>query len=509
MTTDTLRSETFPSLSTEVTSRPVAIIDLGSNTVRLVVFEGAARNPLTIFNEKVSARLGQNVASTGKLDAEGIARAVVALSRFHAVIEGLKVDVVHIIATAAVREASNGADFVDHVQKTFGVPVEILSGKEEARLAALGVLSGIPDAEGLAGDLGGGSLELITLKDKDLGTGITLPIGALRLMDMSGGKISKARKIVREALERVDWLESSSGSFYAVGGAWRALGRIHMDQTNYPFRVLQNYEIAPDEARDLARWISKQRSADLSKMSNVPSHRVDSLPFSAVVLETLLEFVPADKVVVSCMGVREGLLFDGLPDPLKRSDPLMRSCRGMASRLSRSFALAEELIDFTQTLFASLETEETPQQRRLREAACWLSDIAWRAHPDHRGSNAFREVLYGAVFGLNHSERLRLGMAVYHRYESGSIPTAADYNHIVSDEDERWARVLGLSIRLGTKISSGILGILPSAYLTVEQQTLVLNLPKSYKALVGDILLIRLDSVAKRLKLQSGLKYIA
>ena len=397
MTTERVRSEAYPSLSTEVPSRPVAIIDLGSNTVRLVVFEGAARNPLTIFNEKVSARLGQNVASTGALSSEGIARAVVALNRFHAVVEGLKVDLIHIIATAAVREASNGQEFVDHVQKTFGVPVEILSGKEEARLAALGVLSGIPNAEGMAGDLGGGSLELITLKDGALETGITLPIGALRLMDMSGGKISKARKIVKEALSEVDWLGTTSGNFYAVGGAWRALGRIHMDQSDYPFRVLQSYEIPRDEASALARSISKQRSVELSKMPNVPSHRVDSLPFSAVVLESLLDFIPAEKIVISGMGVREGLLYDGLPEPLKTADPLMRSCRGMASRLSRKAVLAEELIVFTQTLFQSLETEETPQQKRLREAACWLSDIAWRAHPDHRGSNAFREVLYGAV----------------------------------------------------------------------------------------------------------------
>jgi len=509
VSTEGVRSETFPSLSTEVPSRPVAIIDLGSNTVRLVVFEGAARNPLTIFNEKVSARLGQNVASTGALSSEGIARAVVALNRFHAVVEGLKVDLIHIIATAAVREASNGQEFVDHVQKTFGVPVEILSGREEARLAALGVLSGMPNAEGLAGDLGGGSLELITLSEGNLGSGITLPIGALRLMDMSGGKINKARKIVRESLEKVDWLQGVSGNFYAVGGAWRALGRIHMDQSNYPFRVLQSYEIPREEAGDLARWISKQGSDELAKMSNVPSHRVDSLPFSAAVLESLLQLVPSEKIVISGMGVREGLLFDGLPEPLKGADPLMRSCRGMASRLSRKAMLADELAGFTQTLFDSLESEETPQQKRLREAACWLSDIAWRAHPDHRGSNAFRAVLYGAVFGLNHSERLRLGMAVYHRYESGSVPTAADYNYIVTEDQEKWARVVGLAIRLGTIISSGILGILPTTHLSVEQNTLVLNLPQSYKAMVGDILLIRLDAVAKRLKLQSGLKYIS
>ena len=509
MATRQALSEGYSSLAKEVKSRPVAIIDLGSNTVRLVVFEGAARNPLTIFNEKVSARLGQNVASTGELDSEGIARAVVALNRFHAVTEGLKVDVIHIIATAAVREASNGGEFVDYVQKKFGVPVEILSGREEARLAALGVLSGIPNADGLAGDLGGGSLELITLKDGQIGNGITLPVGALRLMDISGGKISKARKIVRESLSEVDWLGSSSGNFYAVGGAWRALGRIHMDQINYPFRVLQSYEIPHHDASDLARWMSKQKPVDLAKMSNVPSHRVDSLPYSAVVLEHLLEFIPSEKIVISSNGVREGLLYDGLPEALRMADPLLRSCRGMASRLSRAPAMCEELIAFTQTLFDSLELEETPQQKRLREAACWLSDIAWRAHPDHRGSNAFREVLYGAVFGLNHSERLRLGMAVYHRYESGSIPTSEDYNNLVSQEEERWARVVGLTIRLGTKISSGIVGVLPSAHLSIDQQTLVLHLPKVHKGLVGDILLIRLDAVAKRLKLQSGLKYIS
>ena len=499
MTTKKALIETFPSLSTEVKSRPIGIIDLGSNTVRLVVFEGAARNPLTIFNEKVSARLGRNVASTGRLDAEGIGRAIGALNRFKAVIDGLLVDSVHIIATAAVREASNGADFVNHVQQLFGEQVRILSGVEEARLGALGVLSGIPFANGLVGDLGGGSLELAYLDEGSIENCVSLPIGSLRLIDMSNNKISKAKKIVRDSLKEIEWLDGRKfENFYAVGGAWRTLGRMQMHETDYPLRVLQGYVIPRKEIRDLAKDITKLTADELIGMPKVSTHRLDSLPFGAAVLEVLLSELSIKNFVVSVGGVREGLLFDVLAKPLKAADPLIRSCQGMASRQSRSPDLAKELIDFTGTLFDSLESKETKADARLRKAACWLSDIAWRAHPDHRGSNAFREVLYGAVFGIGHRDRLKLGMAVYHRYESGSTPTAEDFDHIVSDEEERWARILGLTIRLGTKLSSGIVGVLPSARLAIEGNTLVLYVPERHRNLVGDILLTRLDAVAKR-----------
>ena len=206
------------------TYRPVAVVDIGSNSVRLVVYDGLRRSPTPVFNEKILCGLGKGVAITGKLADSGIARALAALRRFRALAKQIGVKQVFAVATAAAREATNGQTFIESAEEAIGVGINVLSGKEEARYAALGVIAGIPEADGIVGDLGGGSLELIDVQDGKLRDGITLPIGPLRLIDMSGGSIKRAKEIVDEYLEKATLLGNLKGrSFYAVGGTWRNL----------------------------------------------------------------------------------------------------------------------------------------------------------------------------------------------------------------------------------------------------------------------------------------------
>ena len=229
--------------------RPVAVVDIGSNSVRLVVYDGVRRSPTPIFNEKVLCGLGKGVAITGQLNEAAITRALSALRRFRALVKQIGVHQVFAVATAAAREAENGEDFIEQAEKALGAGIRVLSGKEEARFAALGVLSGTPEADGVAGDLGGGSLELINIKNGKLNDGVTLPIGPLRLIDLSGGSMERAQLIVDEYLHKTDLVDKLNGrTFYAVGGAWRNLARIHMAQTDYPLHVLHHYQMTRAQA---------------------------------------------------------------------------------------------------------------------------------------------------------------------------------------------------------------------------------------------------------------------
>jgi exopolyphosphatase/guanosine-5'-triphosphate,3'-diphosphate pyrophosphatase len=270
---------------------PMAVVDIGSNSVRLVVYEGAVRSPTPIFNEKVLCGLGRAIASTGRLDDESIRRALEALARFKAITRLLDVKHVRAIATAACRDAVNGSDFIARGERALGTRIQVLSGQQEAQLAANGILMGFLSPDGLAGDLGGGSLEIIDVAGNALRQSATLAVGGLRLLDASGGRMDKAIDIVDELVSGVAWRSKGRGrSFYAVGGTWRAIARLHMNERDYPLHVMHGYSMPAKEAAAFCEDIRKAKKLSAMKgSSEIARPRREVLPFGAVVLERLLK----------------------------------------------------------------------------------------------------------------------------------------------------------------------------------------------------------------------------
>jgi exopolyphosphatase/guanosine-5'-triphosphate,3'-diphosphate pyrophosphatase len=215
----------------------VAVIDIGSNSVRLVVYEKMARSLVSVFNEKTLCGLGREVQSTGLLAPDAVDKALTSLRRFHALCKIQRVGRIYAIATAACRDASNGPDFIAKAERICGCKIEILSGPREAQLSAQGVISGVHKPDGVVGDLGGGSLELIDVRGHRVSGGVTLPLGSLALQDLSHKSLKRAERIVSTELAEVPRLAAGRGrTFYAVGGTWRALARIHIIQSGYPLK---------------------------------------------------------------------------------------------------------------------------------------------------------------------------------------------------------------------------------------------------------------------------------
>lgn len=484
-------------------AQPIAVIDIGSNSVRLVVYDGASRNPIPIFNEKVLAGLGRNIGSTGRLDEDGVRRALDELERFRTICDGLSVGRIEAVATAAVRDAANGPDFVAQSRDRCGVPIRVLSGKDEGRLTASGVLCGIPEAHGLASDLGGGSLELVPLRNGRIKEGTTLPLGALRLMDRANGDMEAAKRLVDEALSEVSWLDEFRGqTLYAIGGTWRSLARIHMARTNYALRILQHYEMSRGRTREIAGLIASLSSRSLEHISDVSRRRLETLPYGAVVLERLLSVVKVKRIVVSAYGLREGILFRALPRSLRERDPLIEACRDMAAHLSRTPEEGEEYVEWTSHLFDDWKDGETREEARLREAICLLSGIGWRSHPDHRGFIAFREVVYGAYGGATHGERLFIGLGIYYRYETGPPPTLAGSGVGLSDRKLARVNIIGAALRLGAKLSAGAQGVIPKCSLGPQGEDLILGLPRGLDQLAGESVQKRLAALAHFMELK-------
>ncbi len=475
----------------------VAVIDIGSNSIRLVVFDGLKRVPATLFNEKVICRLGSEIHSTGRLPQPAIDLALTNLVRFNRMAEAMGVQKVSLLATAAARDAANGAQFLQEVEARCSRPVSLLTGEEEARLSALGVLSSLPNAEGVVGDLGGGSLELVELDKGAPDRLTTLRLGPLRFLD----ELKENRKAVRAEIDRalasVDWLESLKGSaFYAVGGAWRSLARLHMMQTKHPLHVIQGFRIRRKEAEDLTRLVSRLGDRSLLGITEISRRRVETLPYAALLLNRILKVAQPECVVFSAFGLREGFLFDQLEAKEREKDPLLFSAAELSRREGGFFDFAPEVNRWLDALFP----EREPERDRLREAACYLSNIVWREHPDYRAILALQRILYHPFSGADHEVRAFLAQAVYTRYAgNGACQDSKNAFSLLSDERTRDAKAIGHALRLAYTLSAGRPQLLQRTTLRLEDDRIALALPDDGSLPVGEVVERRVKALANTL----------
>lgn len=490
----------------------VAVIDVGSNSVRLVIFSGAPGVSQAKLNEKVLCGLGRALRQTGAMDEEAMGMAVVALRRFAGLIALMGVTQILAVATAAVRDASNGPAFLKRVEADCGLRLQVLSGEEEATLSAYGVLAGIPGADGLMGDLGGGSLELVSLNGGEVGAGATLPLGTLRLDGF--GSFSELRDHVDRLLATAPLLQEKRGRpIYIVGGAWRAIARMQMAQVDYPLRIIHQYRIRQADADSTLRVLSRQSKEALAAIDAVPRRRADSLPVAALVLRRLMRQVQPDSIVFCANGLREGLWYrachgsaagsSGGPDPSGQNDPLLQAARLMARGMSRDRASSTAIWRFVEPLLGEAiggsGASSMQERRRLERVMVILSDIAWRVHPDYRAQEAMNAMLHAPFPAVDHPGRVYIALAVGMRY--GGDADAARNPRLLAllpEEDRQRAITLGMAIRLGYAIGGG--AARPLAYFSLDRSDTALTLvvAPDGERLVGDVVERRLESLAKQ-----------
>jgi exopolyphosphatase/guanosine-5'-triphosphate,3'-diphosphate pyrophosphatase len=474
----------------------VGVVDIGSNSVRLVVYDSEQRVPAIIFNEKVLCGLGRSIATTGCLDEEAMIMAHATLRRFETLAQEMGVDRLDIVATAAVREAENGQAFVARIRGVSKRPIRVLTGEEEARYAADGVLSAIPEASGLVGDLGGGSLELIQVDGGTSGDWVTLPLGPLRLEDLTGDNRDEAAKVIEKALEQVPWLSECEGRvLYLVGGAWRALANIHMAQRRHPLRILHRYAMRRQQMNDLTRMISIMGRESLIRIPNVPRKRLNALPLAALVLNRVLHIAKPEWLVASGYGLREGLLYSHMDEQTRQTDPLIAVCRTMAAKMGRFPEHGDELMAWISPLFSGHPYE------KLRLAACLLSDIGWRTHASYRAEQAVLEILRGSYMGTDHPGRAMLALAIWVRY-GGLIEDGKGFqvfDTLIDDEQRQIAEITGLALRLGNRLSGGVPALLSGTRLELNADVLVLRLSPHRSPLQGEAVEKRLQALGQAL----------
>jgi len=480
------------------------VVDLGSNSVRLVVYEGLLRNPHAIFNEKAVLGLGRGLHMTGRLNEEASAQTLTVLGRYHALAQGMGADPVEVLATAAVRDATNGASFMKGLSSVMpGARITVLSGDEEARFSAEGLLLGVPLADGVLADLGGGSLELVRLVRGRITETVSLPIGTIRLAERAEGDMARARSIAEAEFKRVAWLGAAPlKDLFLVGGSFRALARMHIAQTSYPLTIVHHYAIRREEARDLAGVVMNAPRKSLERMPAAPMKRLMDLPFAAVVMRRLLRASGAARVVFSANGLREGWYGRRLNAAERARDPLLAAAQEIGLRFGRDAGLPAALLRWTEPL-----ADDGDGEPALRVAACWISDSGAQDHPEYRAEQSFFRLLRLHGVGLDHHARAFLALVAALRYDADpAAPYLVSVRLLLSATTIRRAEILGAALRLAYTLSGGVPALLDATVLERRGRRLVLRLHQGAGVFAGESVLRRLEALALTLGLDPMLE---
>jgi exopolyphosphatase / guanosine-5'-triphosphate,3'-diphosphate pyrophosphatase len=464
-----------------------AVIDIGSNSVRLVVFGGELRAPSVLFNEKVMAGLGRT--KNGALDPATMDRVLIALARFQKLSVMLGVDHPHTVATAAVRDASNGQDFLDRIDH-IGLRVTLLTGEEEAKAAAYGVIAGFDKADGVIGDLGGGSLELARVKNGEVLKRASFPLGVLRLPEIRALGAKALDRHVAATLKAGGWVGAASGlPFYLVGGSWRALAKIHTHLTRHPLPILHHYVMPPEAGLRIARAVSRFNKSAGNYDGIVSGARRPAMTDAAAMLVACVNSLKPASLVVSTTGVREGLIYCQLPPEQQQRDPLIVAARVEARRQGRFSEHGDVLHRWLMPLFG----DESEGDIRLRRAACLLGDIGWAANPDFRAERALEFALHGNWFGVDARGRAMIAQALFSAFGGGAVRPPM-LEKLAPAADLNRARCWGLGIRVAQRLSGGTATPLEKSQLTVSDGVIHLNIAPEVSALGGG------EAVQRRLR---------
>ena len=484
----------------------VGVVDVGSNSVRMVVFDGAARSPAYFYNEKVMCGLGKGLAETGRLNPQGRVRALAALTRFALLARGMGIDPLTVVATAATREASDGPDFQAEVLAKTGLKLWVIDGGEEARLSAQGVLLGWPEATGMVCDIGGKSMELARIGGGKVGKRVSTPLGPFRLQQVSSDPAIRAAHIGKILKTAQAELKSENERIYLVGGSWRVIARLDMERRGYPLTVLHEYRMTPKSLSDTLDWIATADLALLRARTGTSPERMELVPLACEVLREIIRVLKPSEIDVSAYGIREGLLYEQMPELLRARDPLIEAARMAEKSFARIPGFGKKLFEFLQPLFVDV----TPERLRLIKAACLLHDTTWRAHPDYRAEACFDNATRANLGGLDHPGRVFLGLALLHRYKNSHSGSRMENLFRLLTEDElKDAEVLGKAMRFGAMFAVGDPGQAARLHWAPKTRALQLDLTADGHGLFGEVAQARFTSLAQSLKATTKLGEMA
>jgi len=492
-----------------ISDQHVAIIDIGSNAARLVIYDSLDEAPFKIHNERIICNLGADLSKTNRISKENFQKGIDALARFSKLIKTMNIKVVRAVATAAIRDADNGREFIEQVRKDYNFNIDILDGDDEARLSAQGVMCNGMGQDGIIGDFGGGSLELIVVENSEVKNKVSMPIGSHRLLsEPNKGAVIKK---VNAELDKLDFLNDFKGkSFYALGGSWRSMAKAHIHMISHPIKTLDHYMIEYDKALDFIKLLSKQNPATIEKIIGVQKKRVRDMGVAAIAMLELFKRIEPKNVIFSGTGLREGLLFEQLPENLKTDDLMLASCKKLVTASSRfkDTAVLENLYEWIKPLFAS----RSKRDLRLIKASCYLSDVSLYEHEEYQAEHALERILVMPFYDISHEERAFLALVQHVRYKgfyrhnykgkAKTEPVARIVNGILNNDDVNLAFAIGMAIHMAYLLTAGELSLLKDSKFVINNGNIKFEIADDSKIMYVESVEVAFQRIAEILDLK-------
>ncbi len=438
-----------------------AVIDIGSNSVRLVLYQCEGNHVQPVFNQKSLCSLGAT-DTEGYLPKEGKDCARMTIARFRHILDARQPNMVQVLATAAIRNARDGTEFAQELSDILERPVEILSGMDEARYAAAGVQATSYNPRGLVVDMGGGSVELARLGiEADITPECSIPSGSLVMAEYYHVHGREAYEAWLEEQLEQHHIPAPAAHIYAVGGSFRAIARHHMKRHAYPLRIIHDYGMNRQELLQLIETMEQDVQEGYYFTGVAQKRQKAALP-AAILLNMLMYRTNAADVIFASAGIREGALRLHYHDP-DPYDPLLALVQALPSPGPEK-GYMEALAHWIHSVLPC-----TTGEKRLVRAFCEISEIATAVHPDYRAEYAFERILSTLGYGMQHDEQVMLALALYHRHRA-KLKLMHPALTLISERQQQFAYALGQLADMAYSLSAGSADLLEDHQLDRDEE---------------------------------------
>ncbi|WNQ09934.1 Ppx/GppA phosphatase family protein [Paenibacillus aurantius] len=470
-------------------NKRIGIIDIGSNSVRLGIYEQTGRLSHRVIDEsKKAARLSERIGSDGRLGEKDILALAETLEQFKLLCSANRTAQIRAVATAAIRNAANSAEIVAKLIRLTGLDIEVLSGKEEARLGFVGMINSLSVEDGFLVDIGGGSTEVTLFRNRKIVNSVSFPFGSVNTAKRfsRGGLLEPSdlaliRRMVEEAVRREPWIRSQPGlPLIGLGGTIRTLGKLVQRQTKYSLPMTHNFDIAPPRVESVLDRLTALSLEKRNKLDGVSKDRADIIVPGLVILQTLFRQMRAAHYKISGAGLRDGLLFEAaFPGQPVISDVAEYSVRHMLSLYpSVPLAHVEQVNRLALKLFDDLAPVHGlgESERRCLHTASLLYRIGVAVNFYSYSKHTFYLMAHSRMDGLTHREILLCGLIASYKTKNRTRHAYLAHKDILSEPDCSLAVTLGTLLRLAAALDRSETQPVAELTATAGRKTLDLHL---------------------------------
>ena len=462
------------------TDERIAIIDIGSDTVRFQIFENFKDNQVAIFNKKITCGLGKDLIKNNKLNKDSIKKAMNALYYIKELIDSSKIKNYEIFATEAVRVAKNRDAFIADAENILKKKIHVLTGDEEAKYSAMGCIVGLKKSNGLVADLGGGSLELAEVKKKEVMNTLSLPLGVHRAKSKNNKIIDK----FKSSLQNTEWLnENKFKRVILTGGTWRAIVKLYFDKYNYPLKVIHHFKPDFDNFVLMLEEVSNFKKKDLLQYSLITKDKTPFIRYAAKLALEIINKVSAKQVVISYTAIREGYISEKIKLNYK-NDPLeyqSLKVAAIANELNSRAVNFKNIKLFTNNFFK----KRSYLNKRIRESAANYITTGDSIARDERGLFVFKQIIKSEILKFSHSDRVMLATIIFVFHNGINYNEIKDYRKIINKNKLLSSIELGLFLRIVYEIGQLSNFNYSNISIYVKDSNLIFSIPKNYSELLN------------------------